>query len=73
MNSHDRQAVVVSVSDQRIVLSLDGTTVEWPREQAPGVSEGDRLIVRLLTASQADTDRDEQARVILKELLGGGR
>ncbi|MEX1113424.1 MAG: hypothetical protein WD603_02135 [Patescibacteria group bacterium] len=73
MNAHDRQATVVSVSDRHIVLSLDGKTFEWPREAAPRVSEGDTMIVRLMTESQAATDRHEQARAVLKELLGGGR
>ena len=30
-------------------------------------------MVRLLTEAQAVTDRHEQARIVLKELLGGGR
>ncbi|MDP9211661.1 MAG: hypothetical protein M3N59_00035 [bacterium] len=73
MNPHDRQATVVSVSDRHIVLSLDGKTFEWPREAAPNVSAGDTMTVRLMTEAQAAADRHEQARVVLRELLGGGR
>lgn len=73
MNPHEQHAVVESVSEEHIVLSVGGITLQWPRTQAPRVKPGDTVIIRLLTEQQATTDRHEQARVVLKELLGGER
>lgn len=72
MNPYEYKAVVESISDQELVLNLgNGRQVTWPRKNAPIVRKGDSVVVRLMTEEQATTDRHEQARAILKELLGG--
>ncbi|HEY8108877.1 MAG TPA: hypothetical protein VIF43_02630 [Patescibacteria group bacterium] len=73
MNPHEQKAVVESVSARTVTLRLGDRRFEWPREQAPDVRKGDTVVVRLLSEAQAETDRHEQARVVLKELLGGER
>lgn len=73
MNPHEQKAVVESVSARTVTLRLGNQRFEWPREQAPELRKGDSVMVRLLTEAQAVTDRHEQARIVLKELLGGGR
>ena len=73
MNSHEQKAVVESVSERAVTLRVDGQRFEWPRDQAPDLRKGDTVTVRLLSEAQAVADRHEQARVVLKELLGGGR
>jgi hypothetical protein len=73
MNPHEQKAVVESVSGQTITLRLGQQRFEWPREHAPDLGEGDTVVVRLLTETQATADRHEQARIVLKELLGGER
>jgi hypothetical protein len=72
MNPHEQKAVVESVSGGKLVLKLDdGGSLSCSAQNAPSTKPGDKVVVRILTETQATTDRHEQARVVLKELLGG--
>lgn len=73
MNPHEQKAVVESVSARTVTLRLGERRFDWPREHAPELRKGDAVTVRLLTETQAAADRHEQARTMLKELLGDGR
>jgi hypothetical protein len=73
MNPHEQKAIIESVSERTVTVRLGDQRFEWPREQTPQVRKGDAVVIRVMTETQATTDRHEQARVVLKELLGGER
>lgn len=65
-------AVIRQVTSDRALLDLNGQTVSWPREAMPdGAQEGDTVQLRMLTKQAAEHDRQELARAILSEILGG--
>ncbi len=46
-------------------------TLEWPRELLPAhLSEGDTVTVQVLAEGQLEAQSQQQARILLSELLG---
>ncbi|MSU76148.1 hypothetical protein EXS54_01605 [Patescibacteria group bacterium] len=70
--SKELTAVIRHVTSDRALLDLNGQTVSWPREALPDdAHEGDTVQLRMVSAKAAEQDRQELARAILSEILGG--
>lgn len=67
-------ATIRRISGNRATIDLNGQSIVWPAEALPGgAQEGDTVALRMLTAQAAEQDRQELARTILSEILGGSR
>lgn len=65
-------ATVRQISADQATIDLNGQMLSWPREALPtGVQEGATVQLRMLTEQAAEQDRQELARAILSEILGG--
>ncbi len=68
----DLTAVIRRITNDHAQIDLAGQTITWPRQSLPeGIQEGDSVQLRMLTEQAAQTDRQELARTILAEILGG--
>lgn len=65
-------ATIRQINGDRATIDLNGQSISWPTVAVPdGAQEGDTVALKMLTAQAAEQDRQELARAILSEILGG--
>lgn len=72
MNDSHVTAAVKRLTADLAEIEVAGATFTVPAAVVPdGVSQGDELVIELRTKHQAEAERQEFARALLTEILGG--
>lgn len=72
MNDSPVIAVIKRLTAEQADVEVDGRTITVPASSVPeNIIEGDELVIQLRTKHQAEVERQEFARALLTEILGG--
>jgi hypothetical protein len=72
MNDAPVTAKISRLTADQAEVEVAGRTIIVPAAIVPeGVAQGDEVVIELRTKQQADAERQEFARALLTEILGG--
>jgi hypothetical protein len=72
MNDTPVTAVIRRLSANQAEVEVGGQTITVPASLIPaGTTQGEELVIELRTKQQAEAERQEFARALLTEILGG--
>lgn len=67
------EARVKTIAGGEAWLAVGTQQLRWPSDGLPeGVKEGDTVSLCVVTKEQTEVERQERARALLTEILGGG-